>query len=333
MHLRRIRSWWQNKVDQLGPQQRHCWGRILPHIKVRLRVTIMAMAFGLSCLAQTRYYGDYVKFASSCSNQGYFQASAAHYDSAFARFDGFAEDYYAAARVNQIAGLEHRVEPLLRAAIRRGFVDVDQLRTDSVLQPFRKTPNYQALVQALKDTILVQQEKLNPQLIKRLEKLRILDQEPRTMLSRLGEHHADTSQQIKDLWRVIRYLDCANVDTLENIIAEFGFPGMDKVGPEGNKTAWLVLQHADADVMERYNDTFKRSCQQGLTPMKYYAYFYDRLLILRGNTKVKYGCVFARHSDGQYYMDVEDPGCINRIRESVGLEPWDSYRFEENCPK
>lgn len=299
---------------------------------LRYKVFFVALAVGLSCSAQTRYYADYVRFASSCSIRGYFQASAAHYDSAFARFDGFSEDYYAAARVNQIAGSEHRVEPLLRSAIRRGFVDLERLSADSVFQPFRKTASYQALVRILQDTLLAQQEKLNPQLIKRLEKLRILDQEPRTMLSRLGEQFSDTSQQIRDLWRVIRYLDCTNVDTLENIIGEFGFPGIDQVGPEGNKTAWLVLQHADADVMERYNDTFQHSCQQGLTPMRYYAYFYDRLLILRGNAKVKYGCVFARHSDGEYYMDVEDSGCINRIRESVGLEPLDSYRVEENCP-
>ncbi|MEZ4808163.1 MAG: DUF6624 domain-containing protein [Flavobacteriales bacterium] len=274
-----------------------------------------------------------MKFASSCYKQGYFNASAAHYDSAFKRFDGFPEDYYAAARVNQLAGSEQRVESLLRSAVRRGFMDLDQLRTDSVLKPYRKKPRNEALMLALEDTILVRRERLDLQLIKRLEKLRILDQEPRSLLSRLGEHLADTSQQIMDLWPVIRYLDRMNVDTLEKIIAEFGFPGMDMVGPEGNKTVWLVLQHADVDVMERYNDMFRHSCEQGLTPMKYYAYFYDRLLILRGNTKVKYGCVFARHSDGQYYMDLEDPGCINRIRESVGLEPLDSYRGEENCSK
>jgi hypothetical protein len=42
-------------------------------------------------------------------------------------------------------------------------------------------------------------------------------------------------------------INAANLSRLKGIVAEFGFPTLAMVGPEGANAAWLLTQHADDD--------------------------------------------------------------------------------------
>jgi hypothetical protein len=43
--------------------------------------------------------------------------------------------------------------------------------------------------------------------------------------------------------------DSANLASVKNILDQFGWIGMDKIGPKANETLFLIIQHADSITM------------------------------------------------------------------------------------
>jgi hypothetical protein len=74
----------------------------------------------------------------------------------------------------------------------------------------------------------------------------------------------------------------ARLALLKQIVAEYGWPGISMVGPDGADAAWLIAQHADFDV------PFQRQClalveeahRRGEVTGMHLAYLTDRVLIV-----------------------------------------------------
>jgi hypothetical protein len=128
----------------------------------------------------------------------------------------------------------------------------------------------------------------------------------------------------------LRELDARHTSRLKQLCQEHGWPGFSLVGRDGACAAWLLAQHADADV------EFQAQCLQlmraamvkGEASRKDGAYLEDRVRINRGQPQL-YGTQFRRKADGQGEpYPIEDPGRIDQRRRSVGLEPLADYERE-----
>jgi hypothetical protein len=106
----------------------------------------------------------------------------------------------------------------------------------------------------------------------------------------------------------------ARVAMLKQIVAEYGWPGLSLVGPEGAAAAWLIAQHADFDV------PFQRQClalveaayAKGEVTGMHLAYLTDRVRIAERKPQL-YG------TQGAAVFSDEEKARVEARRKKLGL--------------
>lgn len=123
----------------------------------------------------------------------------------------------------------------------------------------------------------------------------------------------------------INYIDSCNLVHIESIIEKYGWPGISFVGPSGNQTVFLVIQHANLSIQEKYLPLLKKSVDENQSRACDLALLQDRILMRKGEKQI-YGTqiVFGK-SGGQEFYPIEDEKKVNERRKSVGLEPIEEY--------
>lgn len=121
--------------------------------------------------------------------------------------------------------------------------------------------------------------------------------------------------------------DIDNTTWLKSQLAESGWFRISVYGPNADKNAWLLAQHADHDV------AFQKqvlSLLEPLVPLKEtspsnYAYLYDRVAVAEKRPQ-RYGTQGRCVGDKKWKaFDVENPEQLDARRASVGLMPQADY--------
>lgn len=112
-----------------------------------------------------------------------------------------------------------------------------------------------------------------------------------------------------------------NAAQLNAIIDEIGYPTIDKVGEEGSKAAWLVIQHAIS------KPQFMRKCvklleiavsENDANPVLL-AYLADRIAVYGGEPQL-YGTQFDWDENGEFSpQPFDNLNKVNQRRTSIGL--------------
>ncbi|SMD42541.1 hypothetical protein SAMN00777080_1101 [Aquiflexum balticum DSM 16537] len=112
-----------------------------------------------------------------------------------------------------------------------------------------------------------------------------------------------------------------NARALNDFIEVIGYPTIDKVGPEANEAAWLVIQHAIGlpRFMKKCAALLKTAVMNNKADPKYLAYLTDRIAVFEGKPQL-YGTQFDWDEQGylspNFYDDLTK---VNQRRESIGL--------------
>lgn len=185
--------------------------------------------------------------------------------------------------------------------------------------------------QSTKETTNSTQPLNQKKLIAELDSMEVLDQKYRSKL----QSTPLSSPESGNLWSQQQVIDQSNLKRLEEIIAEFGFPGRSLVGEDGSRTAFLILQHSPDSIMEKYYDMVIKAGESGNLDMSRVAMFQDRVLMRRGEKQIygtqvrseqRYDKVKQEYYDSAYVWPIENPEEVNKRRLEVGLnEPIESY--------
>ncbi len=122
------------------------------------------------------------------------------------------------------------------------------------------------------------------------------------------------------------YFDSCNMAQLKKIVKTYGWPGISFVGENGNAAAFLVVQHADISIQEKYFPLLKRSVEMGESKKGHLALMEDRIL-MRNDKKQIYGSqlVWDDLTNAWVFYPIEDEKNVNKRRAEVGLEPMEEY--------
>ena len=115
----------------------------------------------------------------------------------------------------------------------------------------------------------------------------------------------------------------ANASRLAAILHAHGWPGENRVGREGAKAAWLVVQHAIAHpaLQRRALELLREAVQQGSAPALHAAMLEDRIRCFEGRPQL-YGTQFDWDADGcMNPLPLEAADGIDSRRSTVGLGP------------
>lgn len=159
----------------------------------------------------------------------------------------------------------------------------------------------------------------NKALQSELLKMKEEDQQGRLKMHGPGAAKASPEEH-KAFWEKQGEIDRRNMKRLEEIIQEHGWPGKSLVGEEAAGAAFLILQHAEPEVLAKYFPLLKEAAAKGEADPQDAAMMEDRNLMYQGKKQI-YG---TQISNGELYP-IENEENVDARRAAVGLPPLAEY--------
>jgi len=120
----------------------------------------------------------------------------------------------------------------------------------------------------------------------------------------------------------IDFIDSTNRIFIEKLISKYGWLNKSFVGDEGNRTCFLVIQHADLATQEKYLPLMQASVELGESATYDLALLQDRVLMRQGKKQIYGSQVVRDESNGQWkFYPIENESYVNVRRAAVGLRP------------
>ncbi|WGK63706.1 BT_3928 family protein [Croceiramulus getboli] len=178
------------------------------------------------------------------------------------------------------------------------------------------------------ETLASAQPKLDFTLKRKLDSIQVLDQQYRILMQIEGEEARkeravdmglDPMEASGDLWRKQMLLDSTNMQFVDRVMKNRGYPGKDLVGTPTNTVAWYVIQH-NPEYIPKYLDTIRQAAQQDQLPMRLVAMMEDRYLMGEGKAQ-RFGTQGSVLPDGtEFIWPIQDPEQVNERRKEVGFD-------------
>jgi hypothetical protein len=170
------------------------------------------------------------------------------------------------------------------------------------------------------------QSLLNEALINQLDSIRNDDQKYRNELESIQARYGGDSKEMKDLLNIIHKTDSSNRTKIEAILNKYGWLGTDRIGEEGNATLFLVIQHSDLVVQERYLPMMRDAVKRGNAKSNSLALLEDRVALRQGKRQIYGSQVSWNMKTNEYYvLPLNDPDNVDKRRAEVGLQALSDY--------
>ncbi|MFK7747076.1 MAG: DUF6624 domain-containing protein [Kordia sp.] len=164
-----------------------------------------------------------------------------------------------------------------------------------------------------------------------LEIIRIEDQTLRQLLPDAEAKFGDDSDELTYIWDLIHTQDSTNEKKVLRIIDNYGWLSNKKVGEMANQTLWLVVQHAEIDIQEKYLPYLAESVEKEESDGWYLAFLKDRILMRKGE-KQYYGTQVKKDkkSGFTYIHPITNFEKVNERRKAIGLNSIEEYAKVNN---
>ncbi|MFT3880393.1 MAG: hypothetical protein QM703_12120 [Gemmatales bacterium] len=140
-----------------------------------------------------------------------------------------------------------------------------------------------------------------------------------------GKLSKEKQEEYTKLIVAVTQADTENTKWFKTIIEKHGWPTFTMVGKDGGQSAWLLVQHADAD------PKFQRLCLDLMTKqpktevsLSNLAYLTDRVLLAEGKKQL-YGTQFIRVEGKSQPRPIEDEQNVDKRRAEMGLSTLAEY--------
>ncbi|WP_225037348.1 DUF6624 domain-containing protein [Winogradskyella sp. SM1960] len=163
-------------------------------------------------------------------------------------------------------------------------------------------------------------------LIAILDTIHQKDQDLRRQIREIEEKYGRDSNEIKESWETIAENDSINLIKIQKILDERGWLGQDIIGRQGNMTLFLVIQHSDLEIQEKYLPMMRDAVKKGNAQSRNLALLEDRVALRKGKRQI-YGSQIGRNQEtGEFYvLPIDDPENVDKRREEVGLDLLSDY--------
>lgn len=162
----------------------------------------------------------------------------------------------------------------------------------------------------------------------RLERMGVIDQAVRQGFRKAMADvpPPDRGRVRRVLWPEVRAIDIENQEQLLAIIPEEGWFRKSRYGETAAASAFLVVQHGDETLWERFLPVLADLVLSGEVAGSDYAMMYDRLQMAKDQPQ-RYGTqMTCPYGTGQWTLwRLEDADRVDEFRASVGLGPIAEY--------
>ena len=169
-----------------------------------------------------------------------------------------------------------------------------------------------------------QYNQLDTILVAILETIHEEDQIYRIREIEMGKKYGWDSEECNTVWKQKIQADSINLIKVKKIIDTRGWLGPQIIGEQGNKTLFLIIQHADINTQKKYLPILKEAIKNGQAKAAYYATMKDRVLIRQGEKQL-YGSQLIKENEEWRLSPMIDPDNVDKRRAEVGLKPLADY--------
>ena len=160
----------------------------------------------------------------------------------------------------------------------------------------------------------------------KLESVLEEDQKHRQQMDAVSAQYGWNSDEMDSLWRITSVQDSINLVFIEEILSKHGWLGSDKIGVNGNATLFLVIQHANHTIQERYLPAMREAVEKGDAYAADLALLEDRAALGRGDKQIYGSQIGMDPNTGAYFiLPLADPDNVNERRKDVGLSTIEFY--------
>jgi hypothetical protein len=294
-----------------------------------------------------KVYYDLVHKADSLYKSNDYKNAASSYSEAFQTigWKGTSNDRYGAACCWALANVpDSAFFSLYRIATLMDYPYYGAIMSDVDLESLHRDSRWDPLVQIIKANRDKAEPNRNKQLVDLLDTIYIEDQIYRKQSKKIEAKFGFNSNQMETHWALIQKTDSVNLIKVTVILDSYGWLGPDSIGEQGSKTLFLVIQHSELAIQEKYLPLMRDAVQKGKAKGYDLALLEDRVA-LRNNKKQIYGSQIGRDTETlQYYVSpLEDPDNVDKRRTTVGLGPlaeyvsrwgikWDVEQYKKELP-
>lgn len=276
----------------------------------------------MTCYGQTETYPDWIVRAEQSFAAKDFPQAAAEYHRAFQVFGGkgYAQDRYQAAMAWALSGVrDSAFFDLFRLADKTDFLESHKLETEANFASLHHDARWQTLLSRLNPN----QEVYRDSLAALLTTVHDDDQRYRQLIEDTRIRYGANSREYQDLMDHMILQDSLNLVLVTRIIDRYGWLSVNEVGAEGNAALWLVIQHAELPVQEKYFPILRTAVTNQKASKRQLAYLEDRILMRQGKKQL-YGTQYKLdpESGNMTLWDVEDPDGLDERRAAMGLPPF-----------
>ncbi len=171
------------------------------------------------------------------------------------------------------------------------------------------------------------------------------DQNIRHELIAARNHPTPSTKTIDSLGKIMETKDSVNIIQVSKILDSYGWIGKDKIGADANQTLFLVVQHSDLGIQQKYLPMIRKATLVGDASKSHLALLEDRVALREGKMQI-YGSQVAQFlGNNEYYiLPLRDPETVDVRRAEVGLQPladyvkqwkieWDPKAYIKQLPK
>ena len=219
------------------------------------------------------------------------------------------------------------------------------LNEDTLLFSLQQDKRWEKLLQLSDERNEQIESKLNHTLIKEIEEMKIDDQKYRNEFSATREKYGVDSKELQKLNKLQAEIDKRNEMRLEKIVDEYGWPGIDVIGFHTDFSLFLVIQHQEVEIQQKYLPLINKSFEEGKFIPGAFEMLLDRIS-MRENHEQLYGTQSCYdYETKQYYIcPIANPDQLNQRRFELGVdsfekavlrsnEPWDVEEYKRILPE
>jgi len=310
-------------------------------------ILYILLVFSLVGYTQNAQYKDFVKIADSLYNAKDYLNSALNYSNAFRENDwkGYSNDRYNAAcswaLANQVDSAFFQLE---RIATKSNYTNLTHISQDSDLNSLHDDERWQPLLAIIKENKDKEEVNLDKTLVAILDTVYTEDQKYRQQLKDIESKFGWDSKEMQDHWKIISEKDSINLIKVSKILDERGWLGQDVIGRQGSTAIFLVIQHSDLAIQEKYLPLMREAVKNKKAQGSSLALLEDRVALRQGKRQI-YGSQVGRDEDtgDHYVLPLDDPDNVDKRRAEVGLPPladyvsnwqinWDPEQYKKELP-
>ncbi len=271
-------------------------------------------------------YESFIKKADSCYNVKNYKLSTAFFAKAIQVKPESKKNFYNAACAASLANDKKNSLKWLAIAINNGFDNLHHINTDSDLDNIRNTKKFKQIISELEKKTELIEAKYDKPLQKELLDIFKEDQDIRNQYVAAQKKYGYQGKEMDSLGKIMVLKDSLNLIKIVKILDEKGWVGTDKVGQQANQTLFLVIQHSDLKVQQKYLPMMREAVKKGNANASSLALLEDRVALREGRKQI-YGSQIGTNpiTKKQYVLPLEDPDNVDKRRFEVGLDSLADY--------